>query len=95
MFPPKDSRLIEHEVAPLPGLTPAESSLLDLHSLLNATQVLMGELNLAGFIIVLHLNIALAAISFLDCGTHRLFDGVDQQGPIYALVPANLVDNLS
>ncbi len=51
MFPPKDSRLIEHEVAPLPGLTPAESSLLDLHSLLNATQVLMGELNLAGFIL--------------------------------------------
>jgi len=51
MFPPKDPRLIEHEVAPLPGLTPAESSLLDLHSLLNATQVLMGELNLAGFIL--------------------------------------------
>lgn len=51
MLPLMDSRLIEHEVAPLPELAPAEASLLYLHSLLNATQVLMGELNLVGFIL--------------------------------------------
>lgn len=51
MLAPADARLIEHEVALLPELSPEQASLLYLHSLLNATQVLMGELNLVGFLL--------------------------------------------
>ena len=54
---------------------------------------ILKHLDFAGFLAELNLDFPAVAVFFSDSGTNSLFNGVDQQGPINPLVPADLIDN--
>ena len=75
----------------LPGLFQGDLGLL-VKDLLHHSPVLE-DLDFTQLLVELHLDVTAAAILFPDRRADSLLDGVYEQGPVNALIPADLIEN--